>query len=247
MAPAQGNRSAILAGIQKALSVPVPPPPAYPAEGARLLPLPPGEAALRERFRVEFETLRGRLIAVADAAAAGAALAELGRERGWRRWAVAGGTAAASILGQAAARARLPAGAQIGEVDPGRARQQDFSGWLSQCDVGVTGCDAWIAHTGSILISPRTGGGRALSVLPPIHVAVGTWQQLAADLDQAFERLRAGLAARAEPWPTWVSVISGPSRTADIEKILVFGAHGPRELFAIIHEAEGEMGDEPIS
>jgi L-lactate utilization protein LutC len=94
-------------------------------------------------------------------------------------------------------------------------------------EVGVTGCDCLIAQTGSIVVSTRSAGGRALSVLPAIHVVRARRDQIVADLPAALAWLRRRYDGH---WPSAISVITGPSRTADIEKILVMGAHGPKRL-----------------
>jgi L-lactate dehydrogenase complex protein LldG len=96
-----------------------------------------------------------------------------------------------------------------------------------QADLGVTGCDCLVARTGSIVVCTRSAGGRALSVLPPAHLVIATRSQLVADLEAAIRLLRQRYDGH---WPSQLSVITGPSRTADIEKILVMGAHGPKRL-----------------
>ena len=96
-----------------------------------------------------------------------------------------------------------------------------------QCDAGITECDALVAQTGSILITGRSAGGRALSVLPPHHVVLATRAQVVPDLPAAYTLLRQRYAAN---WPSFMSFITGPSRTGDIERILVLGAHGPKRL-----------------
>jgi L-lactate dehydrogenase complex protein LldG len=98
---------------------------------------------------------------------------------------------------------------------------------LESCDVGITECDALIAQTGSVLVTSRSAGGRALSVLPPHHVVLARRDQLIADLPDAFALLNKKYDAN---YPSFISFITGPSRTGDIERILVLGAHGPRKL-----------------
>ena len=98
---------------------------------------------------------------------------------------------------------------------------------LEACDVGISECDAFIAQTGSVLVTNRSAGGRALSVLPPHHVVLARREQLVADLAAAFELLQQKYAVN---YPSMISFITGPSRTGDIERILVLGAHGPKKL-----------------
>jgi len=98
---------------------------------------------------------------------------------------------------------------------------------LETCSVGITQCDALVAQTGSVLVTSRSAGGRALSVLPPHHVVLTHRRQLVRDLPEAFELLK---SAYAPNYPSFISFITGPSRTGDIERILVLGAHGPKKL-----------------
>jgi L-lactate dehydrogenase complex protein LldG len=98
---------------------------------------------------------------------------------------------------------------------------------LEQCDASITGCDALVAQTGSVLVSPQSAGGRTLSVLPPHHVVVARRSQMVPDLASAMQVVR---KIYAPNWPSFLSFITGPSRTGDIERILVLGAHGPKKL-----------------
>jgi L-lactate dehydrogenase complex protein LldG len=98
---------------------------------------------------------------------------------------------------------------------------------LEACDVGISECDALIAQTGSVLVTSRCAGGRALSVLPPHHVVLAQRDQLVPDLPAAFDLLK---KKYADKYPSMISFITGPSRTGDIERILVLGAHGPKKL-----------------
>jgi L-lactate dehydrogenase complex protein LldG len=98
---------------------------------------------------------------------------------------------------------------------------------MEGCDAGITECDALIAQTGSVLVTSRSAGGRALSVLPPHHVVIARREQLVADLPAAFLLLQKNYAP---DFPSMISFITGPSRTGDIERILVLGAHGPKKL-----------------
>jgi L-lactate dehydrogenase complex protein LldG len=98
---------------------------------------------------------------------------------------------------------------------------------LESCSVGITECDALVAQTGSVLVASRSAGGRALSVLPPHHVVLARRDQLLGDLPDAFALLK---QKYAPSYPSFISFITGPSRTGDIERILVLGAHGPKKL-----------------
>jgi L-lactate dehydrogenase complex protein LldG len=98
---------------------------------------------------------------------------------------------------------------------------------LETCSAGITECDALVAQTGSVLVTTKSAGGRALSVLPPYHVVIARRDQLLRDLPAAFQLIKQKYGAN---YPSMISFITGPSRTADIERILVLGAHGPKKL-----------------
>ena len=98
---------------------------------------------------------------------------------------------------------------------------------VRECDLGVTSCDCLVAQTGSVIVTTVSAGGRALSVLPPTHLVIARREQIVPDLATAMALLR---KRYDKHWPSALSVITGPSRTADIEKILVMGAHGPKRL-----------------
>lgn len=102
---------------------------------------------------------------------------------------------------------------------------------LEMCDVGVTGCECLVAQTGGVLVSGPSAGGRALSVLPPHHIVIASISQMLPDLTAAFEQLKQRYGT---DYPSFLSFITGPSRTGDIERILVLGAHGPKRLTVLL-------------
>jgi L-lactate dehydrogenase complex protein LldG len=103
---------------------------------------------------------------------------------------------------------------------------------LQTLNVGITGCEFVIARLGSIMVSSKNS--RRLNIYPEIHVVIAYADQLVNDLKDAFEAVHAKYSGKL---PSMLSVITGPSRTADIEKTLVMGAHGPRELFLLLVES----------
>lgn len=100
-------------------------------------------------------------------------------------------------------------------------------------DVGITLCESLIARNGSVLISNGNEAGRRLSIYPHIHIVIAYTSQLVLDLKDGFQLLK---EKYPEVLPSMVSNITGPSRTADIEKTLVLGAHGPKELYVFMLE-----------
>ena len=98
-------------------------------------------------------------------------------------------------------------------------------------NVGITGCEQLVARLGSVLISSRQQSGRRMNVFPPVHIVVAFTSQLVYDIKDALVKVKEKYGTR---FPSMISLITGPSRTADIEKTLVMGAHGPKELFVFL-------------
>jgi len=110
-----------------------------------------------------------------------------------------------------------------------KGRIEDFKDELFQIDAAVTSTIGAIAETGAIVLWPDEKEPRLMSLVPPVHIAV-----LEADkIYNSFCEI-----IQAENWPdhmpTNALLISGPSKTADIEMTLAFGVHGPRELIVLI-------------
>jgi L-lactate dehydrogenase complex protein LldG len=102
---------------------------------------------------------------------------------------------------------------------------------FEQAEAGITLCEALIARNGSILLSNAGGAGRRLSIYPPVHIVVAYTSQLVPDLKDGFKLIKEKYGAQI---PSMITTITGPSRTADIEKSLVLGAHGPKELIVFL-------------
>lgn len=98
-------------------------------------------------------------------------------------------------------------------------------------EVGITGCEFLIAHTGSVMVSSAQKGGRQMFVYPPLHIVIGNKNQIVGYLEEAYSGIR---KKYCDNFPSQIALITGPSRTADIEKTLVLGAHGPRQLHVFI-------------
>jgi L-lactate dehydrogenase complex protein LldG len=101
--------------------------------------------------------------------------------------------------------------------------------------VGITGVDWLIAETGSIVLTTARGQARSLSLLPPLHIAVAERRQLLPDLFDLFPPGAAdALSDRGKPLPACVTIITGPSKTGDIELRLVTGVHGPGAVHVVL-------------
>ena len=113
-------------------------------------------------------------------------------------------------------------------VEVREARQDDA--------VSVTPCFAAIAETGSIVLLSSPASPTTLAFVPDDHIVVLSREQIVAQIEDVWRRLRtAGL-----PMPRALNIVSGPSRTADIEQVVQLGVHGPRRLHLIVV-------DEPLS
>lgn len=102
---------------------------------------------------------------------------------------------------------------------------------IEQMKLSVTSCESLIARLGSVMMSSQQYSGRRLYSYPEIHIVIAFTSQIVPDLKQALAGLREKYKER---FPSMVSVITGPSRTADIEKTLVMGAHGPKEIYVFL-------------
>ena len=116
-----------------------------------------------------------------------------------------------------------------------RADETDF---IAHADLSLTSCEALVARTGSVLVSAATASGRRLSIYPDQHLVLARPSQVVAEIGEALRVVQARYGAQM---PSMVSLTSGPSRTADIEKTLVLGAHGPRRIALFLLEEGGEF------
>ena len=102
---------------------------------------------------------------------------------------------------------------------------------LGDCDAAITTCESLVARTGSIVLSSAGPSGRTVSVYAPVHICIAYADQLVYDIKD-------GLIALKEKYqqqlPSLMTFATGPSRTADIEKTLVVGVHGPREVYLFL-------------
>jgi L-lactate dehydrogenase complex protein LldG len=102
---------------------------------------------------------------------------------------------------------------------------------LEPAQAGLSRCESLVARTGSILLSSRLASGRALPIYPPVQVVVADTAQLVPDIAEGLTALR---QRHGDHLPSLINLATGPSRTADIEKTLVLGAHGPREVYVFL-------------
>lgn len=210
-------RSNILTRVRKALRKQAPRSPEPPA-GAVFPEIPPSE--ITTRFERELLALKG----------------EFHRASGWtdaQAWiqGIVRANQIHDVVVMPHDDAREAARPLNGRVLSGT---DDCGHRLANVDLGVTGCDCLVACTGSVVLTTQTGFGRALSVLPPAHLVVARRSQLVTHLSDACRLLQSHYGRAMAGWPSMMTIITGASRTADIEKILVLGAHGPKKLFVLL-------------
>jgi L-lactate dehydrogenase complex protein LldG len=117
----------------------------------------------------------------------------------------------------------------------GVAFRADETEFIEKADLGLTSCEALVARTGSVLVSAATASGRRLSIYPDQHLVLARPSQVVAEIGDALQLMQHRYGAQL---PSMVSLTTGPSRTADIEKTLVLGAHGPRRIALFLLEEE---------
>jgi len=105
---------------------------------------------------------------------------------------------------------------------------------MIDADIGITGADYAVTETGSVVVLPRAGLSRLVSLAPPVHLALVRPQDVVDTLDDIFLLRRLDYYRNGGDMGSYLNFITGPSRTADIEQTLVVGVHGPKEVHMII-------------
>ena len=102
---------------------------------------------------------------------------------------------------------------------------------LESCDAAITGCEYLVARTGTIVMSAAQQSGRTVSVYAPVHICIAYVNQLVYDIKEGLQLLKEKYQNNL---PSLITFATGPSRTADIEKTLVVGVHGPKEVYVFL-------------
>lgn len=221
-------RAAVLARIRQALAAGPAPLPSEPEWTTPVHPSLPATPDLAVAFAENFRRIGGEFFYLETPAQLGAEL------RAWQAQRLPAGQK--FYVWEPALQALL----QQAEV-PFEAGETDFR---AQAAAGFTSCEALVARTGSVLVSAGTASGRRLSVYPDQHLVLARPGQVVAEIGDAL-RLAKGKYGAAG-LPSMVSLTTGPSRTADIEKTLVLGAHGPRRLSLFLLEDEPQTSLWPL-
>lgn len=119
----------------------------------------------------------------------------------------------------------------ISSILKGYVQINNNTNQLANANIGITGCECLVARTGTVMISSKQASGRRLPFFSNIHIVVAYSSQIVYNLKDAFKLIKKKYEGAM---PSMINAISGPSRTADIEKTLVQGAHGPKEIFVFL-------------
>lgn len=220
------GREFFLDTVRKAVAAGNPAGHSYPVPARAAIGYQGGGQNLADRFATELQTAGGRCYRVDSVQKAVRQVAALLHTLDARRI-VLGGGGWLDVLELASTLTQI--GLEVWQEN-GATPRTDAKETLFQADAGVTGADWLIAETGSIVVASRPGQARSLSLLPPIHIAIAETAQLVPDLFDLFER------CAPTSLPANLTLITGPSKTGDIELKLVTGVHGPREVHVILVE-----------
>ncbi len=121
-------------------------------------------------------------------------------------------------------------------VRSGSAAREQLREEMRHADVGLTGTDYALAETGSLVILPRRGLSRLVSLVPPVHVALVRPEEVLESLHDLFLLRRLEYYRQGREMGSYLNFITGPSRTADIEMTIVQGVHGPKAVHLILIE-----------
>jgi L-lactate dehydrogenase complex protein LldG len=208
ISPAKEN---ILKKIRQALSHPVPVP--FPhSEGNSSVFQPPVDD-MAVQFAQEFKKLQGRFAFCADEQDMADQLLQLAATRKWDK---------------VVCREK-----KLIDIFKQQKLAINFHNNLADSDVSLTTCELLVSRTGTMVLSTANESGRTTSVYAPVHVCIAYTSQLVYDLKDALLALREKYNGQL---PSFISFATGPSRTADIEKTLVVGVHGPKEVFVFLIE-----------
>ncbi len=205
------SKENILKKIRQALSHPVPVP--FPqSEGNNSVFQPPVDD-MAVQFAQEFTKLQGKFVFCADEKDMTEQLLQLAAARKWDKV--------------------VCREEKLRNIFKQQQFNLNFHEPLADSDVSITTCEMLVSRTGTMVLSTANESGRTTSVYAPVHVCIAYTSQMVYDLKDALQALREKYQGQL---PSFISFATGPSRTADIEKTLVVGVHGPKEVFVFLVE-----------
>jgi L-lactate dehydrogenase complex protein LldG len=201
----------ILKKIRKALSHSTPLP--FPGSEGNSQIFKPAKEDLDVVFATEFTKLLGKFAFCRDIADLKSQLTDLAKSKAWEKIYVS--TKDEELMGL------------LKDTWIGANKSNDLAG----CDASVTFCEYLIARTGSIVLSSAQKSGRTVSVYAPIHICIAFTSQVVYDVRDGLQLIKEKYKSKL---PSLITFATGPSRTADIEKTLVVGVHGPKEVYLFL-------------
>lgn len=120
-------------------------------------------------------------------------------------------------------------------LEPGKLPFLNKDTSMENMQAAITDCEYLVARTGSIIMSAAQPSGRALPVYAPVHIVIAYTHQLLFDVKDGIARMKDKYPGKL---PSMINFATGPSRTADIEKTLVVGIHGPKEVYVFLLDEE---------
>lgn len=204
-------RTNILQKIKQALVQPVPVP--FPESAGTTGVFQPQQQELEIVFAENFNKLQGRFSFCSNEKELTSQLAMLVIQRNWKSVYCREETLKQNLVAAGFAAMTAPD--------------------VQSCDASITGCEYLVARTGSMILSSGQQSGRTVSVYAPVHICIAYTDQLVYDIADGLDLMRNKYGTNI---PSMITLASGPSRTADIEKTLVVGVHGPKEVFCFLVE-----------
>lgn len=208
ISPAKEN---ILKKIRKALSQSTPVP--FPKSEGTESVYPVSKQEMEVEFAEQFSRLQGRFVYCINRQELAFQLGSLVKKMDWKK---------VYCLED---KLLQTTGLQLDD----RLTKTDIAG----CDVSITGCEYLVARTGSVVMSAAQKSGRVTSVYAPIHICIAFTSQMVYDIKDALQLIKDKYNNKL---PSLITFATGPSRTADIEKTLVVGVHGPKEVYVFLVE-----------
>ncbi len=203
------SKEKILKKVREALSNPVPLP--FPkSEGASSIFQPQAEE-LEILFAEEFTNLLGKFAFCISEADAKNQLKKLVAQKKWRHLYCVEKELSGLLSGEG-----FP---ELNNVT------------LASCDAAITSCNYLVARTGAIVMSSAQKSGRTVSAYAPVHICIAYSNQIVFDTRDALKGIKEKYGSAL---PSFITFAAGPSRTADIEKTLVTGVHGPKEVYLFL-------------
>jgi len=202
------SKENILRKIREALSHSTPLP--FPQSEGNNAVFPPSQQELEVEFAEQFTKLQGKFIFCLNHQELAFQFNSLVRKQGWKKIYCREQTLVNLVDSQLSG---------------------FFTNDLPGCDVSITSCEALVARTGSIVLTAAQSSGRTVSVYAPIHICMAYTKQLVYDVKDALLLIK---NRYGDQLPSLISFATGPSRTADIEKTLVVGVHGPKEVYCFL-------------